>query len=50
MNPIQLDTTQAATDQSGLTSTSTRTIIIEASPSIVPSDAASTTQATFTVQ
>ena len=38
MNPIQLDTTQAATDtiqyvatdQTGLTSTTTRTVIIEA--------------------
>jgi hypothetical protein len=38
MNPIQLDTTQAATDtiayvatdQNGLTSTTTRTVIIEA--------------------
>jgi len=38
MNPVQLDTSQAATDtidyvatdQSGLTSTSTRTVIVEA--------------------
>jgi hypothetical protein len=47
---VQLDTTQAATDtiqyvatgQSGLTSTSTRTVIIEAAdaPSIVPTTAA----------
>ncbi len=36
-----------ATDQSGLTATSTRTVIIEA-PSIVPTDAASTSQATST--
>jgi hypothetical protein len=50
MNPVQLDTTQAATDtiqyvvtdQSGLTSTSTRTVIIEAAPSVVPSADAST--------
>ena len=50
---IVIDTSQAATDtvdyvatdQSGLTSTSTRTIIIEASPSIVPTaDASSTAQ------
>jgi len=53
MNPIQLDTSAAATDtidyaatdQSGLTSTSTRIVIIEA-PSIVPSDNASTTPTT----
>jgi hypothetical protein len=44
MNPIQLDTSTEATDtiqyvgtdQTGLTSTSTRTVIIEAAPSIVP--------------
>jgi hypothetical protein len=46
MNPIQLDTTQAATDtidyvvtdQNGLSSTSTRTVIVEAAPPIVPTD------------
>jgi len=51
MNPIQLDTTQAATDtiayvatdSQGLTSTSTRTVIIQPVPSIVPSADASTT-------
>ena len=50
MSPGQLDTSQAATDtidyvatdQNGLTSTSTRTVIIEAAPSIVPTDASST--------
>jgi hypothetical protein len=50
MNPVHIDTTQAATDtiayvatdQSGLTFTSTRTVIIEpAAPSIVPSANAS---------
>jgi hypothetical protein len=55
---IVIDTTQVATDtiayvatdQSGLTSTSTRTIIIEtaAAPSIVPTADASTTAATTT--
>jgi hypothetical protein len=47
---VQIDTSQVATDtidyvatdQNGLTSTSTRTVIIEA-PSIVPTDDASTT-------
>jgi len=56
MNPVQIDTTTAATgtiayvvtDNTGLTATSTRTVIIEA-PSIVPTDDASTT-ATTTVQ
>jgi Chaperone of endosialidase/Domain of unknown function (DUF5011) len=54
MDPVQLDTSQVATDtidyvatdQNGLTSTSTRTVIIEAAaiaPSIVPTDDASTT-------
>jgi hypothetical protein len=51
-NPVQIDTSVAttdaidyvATDQSGLTSTSTRAIIIEA-PSIVPSATASSTVA-----
>ena len=41
MNPVQIDTTQAATDtisyvatdQNGLTSTTTRAVIIEAAPS-----------------
>jgi hypothetical protein len=54
MNPIKFDTTKAATDTidyvatngAGLTSTSTRTIIIEAAgaPSIVPTAAASPAQ------
>jgi hypothetical protein len=35
-----------ATDQTGLTSTSTRTVLIEASPSIVPTDDASSTAPT----
>jgi hypothetical protein len=53
MKPVQIDTSTVATDtiayvatdQSGLTSTSTRTVIIQAAdaPSIVPSDNASTT-------
>jgi hypothetical protein len=46
MNPIQVDTSAAATDtvayvvtdQNGLTATSTRTVIIETSPSVVPAD------------
>jgi hypothetical protein len=50
MSPVQIGTSEAATDtieyvvtdQNGLTSTSTRTVIIEA-PSIVPTDDASTT-------
>jgi hypothetical protein len=56
MNPIQIDTNQAttdtidyvATDQTGLTSTSTRTVIIEpaATPSIVQTDSASSTATT----
>jgi hypothetical protein len=57
MNPIQLDTTQASTDtiqyvvtdSTGLTATSTRTVIIEPAallPSTFPS--ASTTEATST--
>jgi hypothetical protein len=54
-SPVQIDTSEAATDtidyvatdQNGLTSTSTRTVIIEA-PSIVPSDDASTMAATTT--
>jgi Domain of unknown function (DUF5011) len=61
MNPIQLDTTQAATDtiqyvvtdQSGLTSTSTRQVIIEAAeaPSIIPTEnISSSTEATSTAQ
>ena len=49
-DPVQIDTSAAATDtidyvatdQIGLTSTSTRTVVIEA-PSIVPTDDASTT-------
>jgi hypothetical protein len=51
---IVIDTSQVATDtidyvatdEDGLTSTSTRTVLIEASPSIVPADDASTTAAT----
>jgi hypothetical protein len=63
MSPVQIDTSAAATDtvqyvatdQNGLTATSTRTVIIEpaATPSIVPTDAASTTtptEATSTAQ
>jgi hypothetical protein len=50
MNPVQIDTSTAATDtiayvatdSAGLTSTSTRTVIVEA-PSIVPRDDASST-------
>jgi hypothetical protein len=50
-SPVEIDTSAAATDtidyavtdQNGLTSTSTRTVIIEGSPSIVPTDDASTT-------
>jgi hypothetical protein len=46
MNPVKLDTTQAATDtiayvatdQTGLAATSTRTVIVQAAPSIVPTD------------
>jgi uncharacterized protein YbcV (DUF1398 family) len=53
---IAIDTSQVATDTidyvatdtDGLTATSTRTVIIEASPSIVPTDDASTTAATST--
>jgi hypothetical protein len=55
-SPIQIDTSQAATDtidyvvtdQGGLTSTSTRTVIIEPtqSPSMAPSDDASSSDAT----
>jgi hypothetical protein len=53
MSPVQIDTSEAATDtidyvvidQSGLTSTSTRTVIIEpaASTSIIPTDDAAAT-------
>ena len=61
MNSIQFDTSAAATDtidyvatdQSGLTSTSTRTVLIEpaAAPSIIPTaDAATSTDATTTAQ
>jgi hypothetical protein len=50
MSPVQIDTSQAATDtidyvatdEHGLTSTTTRTVIIEA-PSIVPTETASST-------
>jgi hypothetical protein len=53
MNPVQIDTSTAATntidyvvtDQTGLTSTTTRTVIVEA-PSIVPTDNASKTATT----
>jgi uncharacterized protein (UPF0261 family) len=53
---IVLDTTKAATDtidyvvadQSGLTSTSTRTVLIQAAPSIVPSVDVSTTATSST--
>ena len=56
-SPVQIDTTEAATDtidyvatdQYGLTSTSTRTVIIEA-PSIIRTDNASSTEATTTAQ
>ena len=37
-----------ATDQDGLTATSTRTVLIEASPSIVPADDMSATTTTST--
>ncbi|MGD0023333.1 MAG: hypothetical protein ABSC37_01725 [Xanthobacteraceae bacterium] len=55
---IVIDTSAAATDtidyvatvQSGLTFTSTRTVLIEPSPSIVPTDDASTTEASSTAQ
>jgi hypothetical protein len=57
MSPVVIDTSVAttnaidyvATDQTGLTSTSTRVVIVEASPSIIPADEASTT-ATSTTQ
>jgi hypothetical protein len=62
MNPIQIDTSTAATDQSSLASTSTRTVIVEAPDASVgtastqatstevssTTDPASTTQATST--
>jgi hypothetical protein len=58
-SPVKIDTSAAATDtidyvvtdQNGLTSTSTRTIVIEA-PSIVPANnaSASSTDATTTPQ
>jgi len=63
---VQIDTSEAATDtidyvatdQNGLTATSTRTVIIEPSPSIIPTDdagqgsdnTATTTDATSTAQ
>jgi hypothetical protein len=55
MSPVQIDTSSAATDtidyvatdQNGLTSTTTRTVIIQA-PSIVPTTDGSTTDATTT--
>jgi Domain of unknown function (DUF5011) len=58
MNPVQLDTSTVATDtidyvttdNAGQTSTSTRMVIIEAAPSIVPTDDASTTTATSSAQ
>ena len=57
MSLVQIDTSTAATDtidyvvtdQMGLTSTTTRTVIIEA-PSIVPTDASSSTEATSATQ
>jgi hypothetical protein len=59
-NPVQIDTSAAATDtidyvatdQSGLTATSTRTVLIEpaTAPSIVPTAAASTTNSTTATQ
>jgi hypothetical protein len=53
-SPMQIDTSTTATDtidyvvtdSQGLTSTSTRTVLIEASPSIVPTDDASATTTT----
>src|SRR5579862_2928948 len=60
MSPVQIDTSAAATDtidyiatdQNGLTSTSTRIVIIEATtaPSIVPTTGASTTATTTIIQ
>jgi hypothetical protein len=55
MNPIQLDTTQAATntiayvatDQNGLSSTAARTVIIAAAPA-TPADSSTTTPSTAT--
>jgi hypothetical protein len=59
-SPVQIDTSAAATDtidyavmdQNGLTSTSTRIVVIEppTAPSIVPADDSSTTEATSTAQ
>jgi len=58
MSPVQIDTTQAATDtidyvatdQSGLAATSTRTVIVDAAaaPPIVPTNNVSSTTATST--
>ena len=58
MNPVQIDTSAAATDtidyvvtdQNGLTSTSTRTVIIQALPPTSPTVTASTTDASSTIQ
>jgi hypothetical protein len=66
MTPVLIDTSEAptdtidyvATDQSGLTATSARTVLIEASPSIIPINSAgqgsgttiTTTDATSTAQ
>jgi hypothetical protein len=58
MSPVEIDTTTAATDtiqyvvtdSQGLTATTTRTVVVEAAPSIVPTDDASTSQATSTSQ
>ena len=58
MNSVQIDTSVAttdaidyvATDQTGLTSTSTRTVIIEASPSVTPATDALTADSTSTAQ
>jgi hypothetical protein len=58
ISPVQIDTTQAATDtiayvvtdQSGLTATSTRTVIIEPAATPLSNSTAITTQATTTAQ
>jgi len=55
MNPVQIDTTQAATDSiayvvtdsRGLSSTSTRAVIVEAAQSIAPANDASTITTTM---
>jgi len=58
MSPITIDTSAAATDtidyvvtdQNGLTSTSTRTIVIEPAASPPPASAATSSSATSTSQ